>query len=114
MISTIHPPQSIGEPTTVQPCSASGAQQSIPCPQHNVLTRNIWVELTWLTKSNKAWKKLYYYGLEVCLLNTFTILKKVSQMPQNVLTFRIAFVCHLLEGKCFHASYWLSTNQACS
>ena len=32
LISTIHPPESIGEPTTVQRRSAGGALQPIPCP----------------------------------------------------------------------------------
>ena len=32
LISTIHPPESIGEPTTVQRHSASVARQPIPCP----------------------------------------------------------------------------------
>ena len=32
LISTIHPPESIGEPTTVQHRSAGGARQPIPCP----------------------------------------------------------------------------------
>ena len=32
LISTIHPPESIGEPTTVQRRSAGGARQPIPCP----------------------------------------------------------------------------------
>ena len=31
LISTIHPPESIGEPTTVQRRSAGGARQPIPC-----------------------------------------------------------------------------------
>ena len=52
-------------------------------------------------KSNKAWKNLFYYGLEVCLLNSFTILKKVGQTPQDFLAFRIAIVCHFMEGKRF-------------
>ena len=53
-----------------------------------------------IRKSNKAWKKLFYYGLEVCLLNSFAILK-VRQTPQDLLTFKIAIVRHLDEGKCF-------------
>ena len=32
LISTIHPPESICEPTTVQRRSAGGARQPIPCP----------------------------------------------------------------------------------
>lgn len=52
-------------------------------------------------KSRKAWKKLFYYGLEVCLLNSFTIFKKVNQTPQDFLSYRLSIVRHLLEGKCF-------------
>ena len=49
-----------------------------------------------IRKSNKALKKLFYHGLEVCLLNSFTILKKVKQTPRFP---RRKF--HLVKGKCF-------------
>jgi len=49
--------------------------------------------------ADQAWKKLFYYGLEVCLLNSFAILKKVRQTPQDLLAFRIAIVRHSVEGK---------------
>ena len=54
-----------------------------------------------ICKSRKAWKKLFYYGLEVYLLNPFAIFKKVNQTSQNFLSYRHSIVCHLLEAKCF-------------
>ena len=54
-----------------------------------------------IRKSRKAWKNLFYHGLEVCLLNSFTIFKKVNRMLQNFLSYRLSIVSHLLEGKCF-------------
>ena len=53
LFSTIHPPESIGEPTTVQRCSAGGATQPIPPPQLQ-LTRNLWMELIWQTRFSRA------------------------------------------------------------
>ena len=38
---------------------------------------------------------------KVCLLNSFSILKKVRQTPKDLFAFRIAIVRHLVEGKCF-------------
>ena len=52
LISTIHPPESIGEPTTVQRRSAGGAWQPL-VPQHNVPTRNLWMELLWQTRFSR-------------------------------------------------------------
>ena len=115
MIDTlcIHPPQSIGEPTTVQHRSAVEAWQSIPCPPAQCayqefmggvdLADQIQQSFSVIRKSNKPWKKLFYYGLKVCLLKAFTTLKKARQTPHDFLTFRIAIVRHLLEGKCFCA-----------
>lgn len=102
---------SIGEPPTVQCCSTGGAQQPIPCPTAQCayqefmgrvdLANQIQQSFSVIWKSNKAWKKLFYYGLEVCLLNSFTILKKVGQTTQDFLAFRIAIVRHFVEGKRF-------------
>ena len=47
------------------------------------------------------WKKLFYYGLEVCLLNSFVIFKAVKQERKDFLSYRMAVVQDLLEGKCF-------------
>lgn len=60
-------------------------------------------ELFSSTEVQQSLEKAFCYGLEVCLLNAFTIMKKVRQTPQDFLTFRIAIVRHLLEGKCFRA-----------
>ncbi|KAK2561891.1 PiggyBac transposable element-derived protein 4 [Acropora cervicornis] len=111
LIPTAHPPESIGEPTTVQCRSASGARQPIPCPpalsayqgfmDGAALADQIQQRFSVIRRSNKTWKKLFYYGLKMCLLNSFSILKKVRQTPKDLLAFRIAIVRHLVEGKCF-------------
>ena len=60
-------------------------------------------------KSNKAWKKFSIMGLKcVCVLNSFTILKKVKLTCQELFYFRIAIVHHFLEGKSFPAGHPLS------
>ena len=111
LISTIHPPESVRAPTTVLRRSKAGPREPVPCPpaqcayQENMggvdLADQILQSFSVIRKSRKAWKKLFYYGLEVCLLNSFTIFKKVNQMPQDFLSYRLSIVRHLLEGKCF-------------
>ena len=106
MISTIHPPES-----PVLRRSQAGPREPVPCPpaqcayKENMggvdLAYQILQSFSVIRKSRKAWKKLFYYGLEVCLLNSFTIFKKVNQMPQDFLSHRLSIVRHLLEGKCF-------------
>ena len=91
LISTIHPPESVGAPTTVLRRSQAGPREPVPCPpaqcayQENMggvdLADQILQSFSVIRKSTKAWKKLFYYGLEVCLLNSFTIFKKVNQTP---------------------------------
>ena len=111
MISTIHPQESIGTPTTVPHRSQAGPRELVPCPpaqcgyQENMgrvdLADQILQSFSVICKSTKARKKLFYYGLEVCLLNSFTTFKKVNQMPEDFLSYRFPILRHLLEGKCF-------------
>ena len=111
LISTIYPPESAGAPTTVLQRSQAGPREPVPCPpaecayQENMgrvdLAYQILQSFSVIRKSRKAWRKLFYYGLEVCLLNSFTIFKQVNQMPQDFLSHRLSIVHHLLEGKCF-------------
>lgn len=111
LISTIHHPESTGEQAVVQRCGAEGAREPVPCPPAESayqeymggvdLADQIWQSFSVIRKSNKVWKKLFYYGLEVCLLNSFVIFKKVKPDPDDFLCYRTAVVQHLLEGKCF-------------
>ena len=111
LISTIHTPESRGAPTTVQRRSQAGPREAIPCPPAQCayqeymggvdLADQILQSFSVIRKSRKARKKLFYYGLEVCLLNSFTIFKEVKQTPQDFLSYRISVVRHLLEGKSF-------------
>ena len=91
LISTIHPPESVGAPTMVLQRSQAGPREPVSCPptqcayQENMgrvdLADQILQSFSVIRKARKAWKKLFYYGLEVCLLNSFTIFKKVNQTP---------------------------------
>ena len=111
MISTIHPPVSDGEQSVVLRHAAGGAREAIPCPPAQCtyqefmggvdLADQILQSFSVIRKSNKAWKKLFYYGLEVCLLNSYVIFKAVKQENKDFLSYRIAIVRDLLEGKCF-------------
>ena len=114
LISTIHPPESVGAPTTVLRCSQAGPCEPVPCPpaqcayQENMgevdLADQILQSFSVIRKSRKAWKKLFYYGLEVCLLNSFTIFKKVNQTPQDFI--QTLHRSSLVGGKVFSWEAW--------
>ena len=105
LISTIHPPES----TVIQRRGAEVPREPVPCPPAKSayqkymggvdLADQILQSFSVIRKSNKAWKKLFYYGLEVSLLNFFVILKKVKPDADDFLSYRTAVVRHLLEGK---------------
>ena len=74
----------------------------------SVHIKSVWVGWILLTKVSvssenpiRHGKKLFYYGLEVCLLNSFVIFKAVKQERKDFLSYRTAVVRDLLEGKCF-------------
>lgn len=55
-------------------------------------------------KSHKAWKKLFAYGLEVCLLNSFIIMRTAyPASKQEFLRFRINIARQLIAGQSFRA-----------
>ena len=110
LISTIHPPASV-PPASVQRASRRGPREDIPCPPAQVdyqkfmggvdLSDQICSTFSIIRKSRKAWKKLFYYGLEVSLMNSYIIYKQVADKPTEFLLYRLAIVRHLTEGKCF-------------
>ena len=69
LISTIHPPESVGAPTTVLRRSQAGPREPVPCPpaqcpyQENMggvdLGDQILQRFSVIRKSRKAWKKLF-------------------------------------------------------
>lgn len=110
LVSTIHPPDINDEPAVVEWCNAAEGHEAIPCPPAQPayqefmggvdLADQILHSFTVIRRSSKAWKKLFYYGLEACLLNSFIIFKKVKLHPVEFLCYRLAVVRHLLEGTC--------------
>ena len=83
--------KSIDEPHTVQHHSARGAQ----CVYQEFMGG---VDLADQIQQSFT---MIYYGLEACLLNSFTIWKKVRQTPQDSLHLGL-LLCAIWEGKCFH------------
>lgn len=84
--------------------------KQFPALLHSVPIKSSRVGLTLLTRFYKVSAlsenstrhgKNSYYGLEVCLLNSFVIFKAVKQNPTDFLSYRTAIVHHLLDGKCF-------------
>ena len=111
IISTIHPPDNNGAPCSVLRRSRGGPREEIPCPPAQLdyqdymggvdLADQISTSFSVIRKSKKAWKKLFYYGLEVCLLNSFIVHKSVVEKPLDFLHYRLAIVRYLTEGQCF-------------
>lgn len=54
-----------------------------------------------IRKSRKAWKKLFGYGLEVCLLDSFIIMKKLKPSNTEFLTYRKEVARQLIAGRSF-------------
>ena len=53
-------------------------------------------------KSRKAWKKLFGYGLEVCLLDSFIIMRKTNpQSSQEFIQFRLEVARQLIGQRSF-------------
>ena len=115
LITTIHPPESIGAPCTIQRKSGTGgALQEIPCPPAEIdytnymggvdLADQVTSTFSVIRKSRKAWKKLFYYGLEVSLLNSYIIYRQTVNNPKDFLNYRLAIVRHLTEGRCFRGT----------
>ena len=71
LILSINPPVSTGEPATVQRQSAGGTREPVACPPAQSanqefmggvdLADQIQQNFSVVRKSNKAWKKLFYY-----------------------------------------------------
>ena len=110
-ISTIHPPQSNDQPSTVKRKSGNGASVDINCPPAQVdyqkymggvdLADQLVKTFSTVRKSRKAWKKLFGYGLEVCLLNSFIIMKKIKPSNVEFVAFRKEIARQLIAGQSF-------------
>ena len=55
-----------------------------------------------MRKSREAWKKLFGYGLEICLLDSFIIMKKAnSQSTKEFITYRLEVARQLIGQRSF-------------
>lgn len=87
-ISTIHPLDLEGQPAKIKRKRGRGHSEDINCPPAQLdyqkymggvdLADQLVKTFSVIHKSQKAWKKLFGYGLEVCLLNSFIIMKKAK------------------------------------
>ena len=113
LLSTIHPP-STDVPTTILRREGRGERQPLPCPPAQVdyqkfmggvnLADQMLKSFSVVRKSRKAWKKLFAYGLEVCLLNSFIIMRKAKPAcKQEFLRFRVNIARQLIAGQSFRA-----------
>jgi len=77
--------------------SACGANIDITCPPAQIdyqkyiggvdLADQLAKTFSVIRKSRKAWKKLFGYGLEVCLLDFFIIMKKLKPCNTEFLNY---------------------------
>lgn len=90
----IHPPKNDGHSLpNAQRKVRKGQAIAVPCPPAHCdyqkymggvdLSDQLIKNFSVIRKSKKAWKKLFGYGLEVCLLDPFIIMKQVSQSPKE-------------------------------
>lgn len=111
LLSTIHPP-STDVPTTILRREGRGERQPLPCPPAQVdyqkfmggvdLADQMLKSFSVVRKSREAWKKLFAYGLEVCLLNSYIIMRKAKPAcKQEFLRFRVNIARQLIAGQSF-------------
>lgn len=110
-LSTIHPPDLDGQPATIKRKSARGGNVDINCPPAQLdyqkymggvdLADQLIKTFSVIRKSRKAWKKLFGYGLEVCLLDSFIIMKKLKPSNTEFLTYRKEVARQLIAGRSF-------------
>ena len=56
-------------------------------------------------KSRKAWKKLFGYGLKVCILNSFIIMRTINpNSKQEFITYPINIARQLITGQSFRTN----------
>lgn len=111
-LSTIHPPDLDGQPAPIKRKSACGANIDINCPPAQIdyqkymggvdLADQLMKTFSVIRKSRKAWKKLFGYGLEVCLLDVFITMKKLKPCNTEFLNYNKEVAQQLIAGRSFH------------
>ena len=107
LLSTIHPPKNPDGALPTVPRKNGREQVDVPCPPAQVdyqkymggvdLSDELIKTFSVVRKSRKAWKKLLGYGLEVCLLDSFIIMRKAN--PQSS---RLEVARQLIGERSFH------------
>ena len=89
---TIHPPDLDGQTATIKRKSAHGDNPAQLDYQKYMggldLSDQLVKTFSAITKSRKAWKRLFSYGLEVCLIDSFTIMKTLKTSNTEFLNYR--------------------------
>lgn len=113
LLSTIHPPKNADDSLpTVPRSNGRGERMDVPCPPAQVdyqlymggvdLSDQLMKTFSVIRKSRKAWKKLFGYGLEICLLDSFIIMKKAnSQSTKEFITYRLEVARQLIGQRSF-------------
>lgn len=121
-INNIHPPHSYDQPSTVKRKSGNGGSVDINFPPAQVnyqkymggvvLADQLVKTFSTVRKSRKAWKKLFGYGLEVCLLNSLIIMKKIKPSNMKFLAYRKEIARQLITGRSFRGKAGRPPSQA--
>ena len=112
LLSTIHPPKNPDGTLPTIPRKNGREQVDVPCPPAQVdyqkymggvdLSDQLIKTFSVVRKSRKAWKKLLGYGLEVCLLDSFIIMRKANpQSSQEFIDFRMEVARQLIGQRSF-------------
>ena len=112
LLSTIHPPKNPDGTLPTIPRKNGREQVDVPCPPAQVdyqkymggvdLSDQLIKTFSVVRKSRKAWKKLLGHGLEVCLLDSFIIMRKANpQSSQEFIDFRMEVARQLIGQRSF-------------
>ena len=113
LLSTIHPPKNADDTLpTVPRSNGRGERIDFPCPPAQVdyqlymggvdLSDQLIKTSSAIRKSRKTWKKLFGYGLEICLLDSFIIMKTAnSQSTKEFITYRLEVARQLIGQRSF-------------
>lgn len=94
LLSTIHPPKNLDGTLPTTPQKNDREQVDVPCPPAQVdyqnymggvdLSDQLIKTFSVVRKSRKPWKELLGYGLKVCLLDSFIIMRKANPQSSQV------------------------------
>ena len=104
-LSTIHPSDLDGQPATIKRKPAHGGNPAQLDYQKYMgrvdLSYQLVKTFSAIRNSRKAWKRLFSYGLEVCVIDSFIIMKTLKPSNTEFLNYRKEVARQLIAGRSF-------------